>query len=93
MEPLPDWHILKDRFYKFDVFNPVQYQMNKLDIFFSRTAVAKWGGIVAAMKNTDHINLTKLEDILRDCIAFFTNDGKLFSSVPYKDIEKVFMSW
>lgn len=80
---------MKDRHYKFHQFNSITGEMKQLDIYHSRVAVSRWGGPVAATKNTEHIILMKSEDIVKDCIAFFTNNGKLFTKVSYKDLERV----
>lgn len=89
MEPSTNWQQLNDRQYKFHQFNVVAAELKQLDFYHSRVAVAKWGGPIAATKNTEHIVLMRAEDIVRDCICFFSNNGKLIMKVPYKDLERV----
>ena len=45
------------------------------------------------MKNSEKIVLRSHEDIVKDNICFFTNSGKIFNRIPFKDLEKVYFSF
>jgi hypothetical protein len=89
MEPGSNWYELNDRHYKLHQFNTIKGEMKGLDFYNSRVAVAKWGGPVAATKNLERIVIMKAEDIVKDSICFFSNDGRIISKVVYKDLDKV----
>lgn len=100
MDPSSHWKELNDRQYKFHLFNSITGDMKNLDFFHSKVAISKWGGplagitfiilIFTATKNNEHIVLMRTDDILKDSICFFSNSGKIFTRVPYKDNERVY---
>lgn len=89
MDPSSHWKELNERQYKFHLFNSISGELKSLEYYHSKVAVSKWGGPIAATKNLEHIVLMRSEDICKDAICFFTNSGKLFNKIPYKDTEKV----
>ncbi|CAD8176545.1 unnamed protein product [Paramecium octaurelia] len=89
MDPSAHWKELNRKYYKFHQFNTITGEQKSLDFFYQRIAVSKWGGPLAATKNYNQVILMRTDDLLKDSIVFFSNNGKIISKAQYKEIDRI----